>query len=144
MQRFVERLGLIAGAYLRARPILVGIAIGNFIVIAFFTWHEPRYPSYCIWPWYIVSPLQYVPALLLVSAILLLWRRWWTCAIAATISLVAAYLLVGVSELLYAILFLALVQPSRFFQLLFGLALLTTALIGLVVDLFAKRELAVG
>lgn len=118
--------------YFSPRAILFGIAIANVIVILFFNLREVRYPSYCIWPWYIVSPDYYIPSILLGASILQLIPRRWSRIAAALVGLfLFAWPLVLSGNPFFAFVWFAVVQPSFGFQMLLGLALIISSVLGL-------------
>ncbi len=119
--------------YLSPRAILLGIAIANVIVILFFNLREVRYPSYCIWPWYIVSPDYYIPSILLGASVLHLIPRRWSRISAAVVGLfLFAWPLALSSNPLVAFVWFALIQPSFGFQMVLGLAVSISSVVGLM------------
>lgn len=121
-----------AKAYLSPGPILLGVAIANVFVILFFNLREIRYPSYCITPWYIVSPIYYFPSALLGASVLHLIPRRWSRAVAALVGLfVFVWPLTGVGNPFFAFAWIAVVVPSFMVQMLLGLALCISSVIGM-------------
>lgn len=63
--------------YADAGAVLLAAAIVNFFAVLFFNLREIRYPSYCVAPWYIISPIYYLPSVILGASILnIIPRRW--------------------------------------------------------------------
>ena len=119
--------------YLHLRAILLGVGIANIIIIAFFNWREVRYPSYCIWPWYIVSPARYYPLFLLAASVFLMVPRWWGQLAAAAIGMaVVGWSYWGCPNVWLCTFFTAVIQPTLFFQFEFAIVLVVLGFVGLI------------